>query len=134
MDSRQFTSRRRRKRAVLWLRAYYYDKRTNLLLDGIWLFSFVVFVVLFFSFSTCRSDDLTLPLSGASDCDGRLGWGVPQNQIRVILVQMRQLGCGHRFHVQCCDAWLIYRRKNWCPLCMTPVVSQRDGSMNPIVS
>eukprot|EP00188_Purpureofilum_apyrenoidigerum_P005908 Plantae.Rhodophyta-Purpureofilum_apyrenoidigerum.ctg828.p1 GENE.Plantae.Rhodophyta-Purpureofilum_apyrenoidigerum.ctg828~~Plantae.Rhodophyta-Purpureofilum_apyrenoidigerum.ctg828.p1 ORF type:complete len:235 (-),score=28.53 Plantae.Rhodophyta-Purpureofilum_apyrenoidigerum.ctg828:357-1061(-) len=47
--------------------------------------------------------------------------------------KIRELKCKHRFHVSCCDAWLIYRRKNWCPLCMTPVIEGRDPNMNILV-
>jgi len=47
--------------------------------------------------------------------------------------KIRELKCRHRFHVSCCDAWLIYRRKNWCPLCMTPVIEGRDQNMNILV-
>jgi hypothetical protein len=40
--------------------------------------------------------------------------------------QLRQLGCGHHFHVQCIDEWLRINAK--CPLCIQDIRSQNSTS------
>lgn len=41
----------------------------------------------------------------------------------------RSLPCGHEFHRNCVDSWLLMARKNACPLCTRTVVAGRDGNM-----
>mmetsp|Transcript_26472 Transcript_26472/g.64295 ORF Transcript_26472/g.64295 Transcript_26472/m.64295 type:complete len:239 (+) Transcript_26472:30-746(+) len=38
--------------------------------------------------------------------------------------RVRKLSCGHLFHRKCCDGWLIWMRKNTCPLCNRPVLPE----------
>lgn len=43
--------------------------------------------------------------------------------------ESRELECGHLFHKECADLWLISGRNNRCPLCMTTVCKGRDEHM-----
>lgn len=44
----------------------------------------------------------------------------------------RALPCGHVYHSSCADAWVIFSRKNSCPLCSHPVCPNRDADMVPL--
>lgn len=45
---------------------------------------------------------------------------------------VRQLPCGHVFHSECADLWLLTARKNCCPLCSAVVCTSLDASMRPV--
>ncbi len=44
---------------------------------------------------------------------------------------LRVLRCGHRFHVECIDKWLVsacdYSRAPACPLCNAPILARAGG-------
>lgn len=46
--------------------------------------------------------------------------------------EARVLKCGHAFHRNCVDGWVVGMRKNLCPLCGVGVVEGRDEAMREV--